>query len=73
MIYLQLAIKKFRLKQNLTQKELAKKINISRNYLSKIESNNPNIINGVRFGILIDIAKVLNVSIYKLIEEFDEV
>lgn len=68
-----LMIKELRLKNKLTQKELARRIHISRGYLSKIESNNPRILNGVRLGILINISKVLNVPIYELIKNFKEV
>lgn len=54
-------IKKFRIQNNLTQKQLAEKIGISLSYLSKIEAANCN--KSFSLHVLFDIADALNVDI----------
>ncbi len=54
-------IKKFRIQNNLTQKQLAEKIGISLSYLSKIEASNCN--ESFSLHVLFDIADALNVDI----------
>lgn len=54
-------IKKFRIQNNLTQKQLAEKIGISLSYLSKIEASNCN--KSFSLHVLFDIADALNVDI----------
>lgn len=62
-----LNIKEFRNKNKFTQKELAKKVQISQSYLSKLERNIPAATNGVSLGVIIKIAKALNVSPKKIL------
>jgi len=54
-------IKKYRIKNNLTQKQLADKVGISLSYLSKIEAANCN--KGFSLYVLFDIADALNVNV----------
>lgn len=54
-------IKKFRVKNNLTQRELAEKVGISLSYLTKIEATNCN--KSFSLHVLFDIADALNVDI----------
>lgn len=58
-------IKSFRKENNLTQKELAKKSNISRSYLADIENDRYN----ASLDTLKSIANALDVNISALIEE----
>lgn len=59
-----LKIKQYRIKNKLTQKELAHKINISQNYLSELENNKWDI----KLSTLCEIADNLNVSPKSLFE-----
>ncbi|TJX14596.1 helix-turn-helix transcriptional regulator [Tissierella creatinini] len=54
-------IKKFRVQNNLTQRELAEKVGISLSYLTKIEATNCN--KSFSLHVLFDIADALNVDI----------
>lgn len=54
-------IKKYRLSANLTQSQLADKVQISISYLSKLEANSCN--KSVSISVLNDIANALNVDI----------
>ena len=60
-------IKKYRIKSNLTQQELADKAGITMNYLSKIESNKMQ--RGFSIVILGRIADALEIDIRKLFDE----
>jgi putative transcriptional regulator len=60
-----LRIKIIRKQMGISQQSLAKKINISSNYLSELENNKFDI----RFGLLLEISKVLKVDIKDLYEE----
>ncbi|WP_294365120.1 helix-turn-helix transcriptional regulator [uncultured Clostridium sp.] len=60
-------IKKVRIQKGISQKELAKKIHISSNYLSELENNKFDI----RFGLLLEISNVLSVDIDELYEEIE--
>lgn len=66
---IELNIKTIRTSKNLTQKQLAAKVKISQSYLSKLECNVPNAINGVSLGVIDSIAKALNVPINYIIRE----
>lgn len=59
-----LKIKEYRVKSGLTQKELAIKIGISKNYLSQLENNRYDI----KLSMLFKIAKELNISPEQLFE-----
>lgn len=59
-----LKIKKYRKLKRITQKELARKINISQNFLSEIENHKYDI----KLSMLCKIAKELNVSPKNLFE-----
>lgn len=56
-------IKYLREQKNMTQQELADKVNISRNYLSEIENNKTN---NVSFDLILKISDVLNEEISKI-------
>ena len=60
-------IRKYRIKSNLTQQELADKAGITMNYLSKIESNKMQ--RGFSIVILGRIADALEIDIRKLFDE----
>lgn len=60
-------IKKYRIKANLTQQELADKAGITMNYLSKIESERMN--RGFSVVIIGRIADALEIDIRKLFDE----
>ncbi|MGG7057628.1 helix-turn-helix domain-containing protein [Clostridium tertium] len=60
-----LKIKEIRTQKGIHQNELAKKIGISKNYLSELEHNKFDI----RFGLLLEIAKELNVDVKDLYEK----
>ena len=60
-------IKKYRIKANLTQQELADKAGITMNYLSKIESERMN--RGFSIVIIGRIADALEIDIRKLFDE----
>lgn len=62
-----LKIKIIRIKKGVSQKELAKRIGISNNYLSELEHNKFDI----RFGLLLEIAKELNVEVEDLYEKIE--
>lgn len=66
-----LVIKEYRLKKNFTQKQLAKHINISQSYLSKLERNTTSAINGVSLGIILKLANALDVNISSIIKSKD--
>ena len=59
-------IKYYRKEKNLTQQELANKINISKSYLSKIEAQN--CIKSFSVEVLMDIADALEVPVSMLLE-----
>ncbi len=62
-------IKKYRKTANLTQQELADKIEVSMHYISQIESANPN-----KYFILVvigRIAEALNIDIRQLFDDVD--
>ena len=69
MINLYLNIKNLRIKNNLTQQELADIVHISRSYLSLLERNVPRAVVGVKLSIINEIAKALNVSINDVISD----
>lgn len=58
-------LRKIRLKNNLTQKQLSEKINVDRTTISKWESgeNNP------RMNMILKLAKILNCNISELFDE----
>ena len=60
-------IKKYRIKANLTQQELADKAGITMNYLSKIESERMN--RGISVVIIGRIADALEIDIRNLFDE----
>ena len=60
-----LKIKEIRTQKGIHQKDLADKIGISSNYLSELEHNKFDI----RFGLLLEIAKELNVDVKDLYEK----
>ncbi len=62
-------IKKYRKLANLTQQELADKIDVSMHYISQIESANPN--KYFTLVIIGRIADVLNINIKQLFDETD--
>lgn len=62
-----LKIKEIRTQKGIHQKDLADKIGISSNYLSELEHNKFDI----RFGLLLEIAKELNVDVKDLYEEIE--
>lgn len=55
----------YRKKKGYTQEELAEKIGISRSHLSSIEA--PNIVKAFSIELLFDIAKALDIEVYKLL------
>lgn len=59
-------IKEYRKKSNLTQEELARKIGVSKSFMSKIEINNK----APSFEVLLKIAKALNVLVTDLNPNF---
>lgn len=59
-------IKKYRIEQNLTQKQLAEKVGISLSYLSKIEAANCN--KSFSLHVLFDIADALNMDVKKFFD-----
>ena len=63
-------IRKYRIKSNLTQQELADKAGITMNYLSKIESNKMQ--RGFSIVILGRIADALEIDIRKLFEPIEK-
>lgn len=63
-------IKKYRIKANLTQQELADKAGITMNYLSKIESERMN--RGFSIVIIGRIADALEIDIIKLFEPIEK-
>lgn len=63
-------IRKYRIKANLTQQELADKAGITMNYLSKIESNKMQ--RGFSIVILGRIADTLEIDIRKLFEPIEK-
>lgn len=63
-------IRKYRIKANLTQQELADKAGITMNYLSKIESNKMQ--RGFSIVILGRIADALKIDIRKLFEPIEK-
>lgn len=63
-------IKKYRIKANLTQQELADKAGITMNYLSKIESERMN--RGFSVVIIGRIADALEIDIRKLFEPIEK-
>ena len=62
-------IKKYRKQNNLTQEQLADKINISISYLTKIEAINCD--QPFSLEVLLDIAEGLNISIHDLLEDVE--
>lgn len=62
-------IKKYRKQKNLTQEQLADKINISISYLTKIEAVNCN--QPFSLEVLLDIAEGLDISIHDLLEDIE--
>lgn len=62
-----LKIKEVRKQKGISQKELAKRIGISSNYLSELEHTKFDI----RFGLLLEIAKELDTSVEDLYEEIE--
>lgn len=54
----------YRKRKNMTQAELAEKVNISRTHMSNIEA--PNMITPVSLKVIFDIADVLNIAPDKL-------
>lgn len=62
-----LKIKEIRMQKGISQKELAKRISISSNYLSELEHTKFDI----RFGLLLEIAKELNVDMKDLYEKIE--
>lgn len=62
-------IKKYRKSANLTQQELADKIEVSMHYISQIESANPN--KYFTLVIIGRIADVLNIDIKQLFDDVD--
>ena len=54
----------YRKEQNLSQIQLADKINVSRTHMSRIENNDC----AVSLDVIFSIAKVLNIPVYKLFE-----
>jgi len=61
-----LRIAYFRKVRNMTQAELAEKVNINKNYLSHIECGNAN--KSISLPLLIRISKVLNVKLAVLVD-----
>ena len=59
-------IRNFRLKNNLTQKELANKLNISRSYLSELEHK----VNAPSYDLLIRISNTLEICPIKLLNYY---
>lgn len=64
-------IKELRIKNSLTQEELAHRIGVSQGYLSLLEQNDKDKIAGLTVKIIYRIANTLNVTIPELIE-FDK-
>ncbi|MBE6144710.1 MAG: helix-turn-helix transcriptional regulator [Firmicutes bacterium] len=62
-------IKKYRKSANLTQQELADKIEVSMHYISQIESANPN--KYFTLVVIGRIADVLNIDIRQLFDDID--
>ena len=62
-------IKKYRKQKNLTQEQLADKINISISYLTKIEAVNCD--QPFSLEVLLDIAERLDISIHDLLEDIE--
>ncbi|MCI8291108.1 MAG: helix-turn-helix transcriptional regulator [Clostridia bacterium] len=58
-------ISKYRIKNGLTQEQLANKVGISYSYLTQIEA--PNVIKKMSLEVLFDIADVLNIDIKDLL------
>ena len=59
-------IKKYRIKENLTQEELAEKIHISQKYISRVETG----VSGIGDETLIKCINVLGITPNTLFEEF---
>lgn len=59
-------LKKLRLQNNMTQKQLADKVGISLSYLSKIEAYNCH--KSISLDVLFDIGEALEVNIIKFFE-----
>lgn len=69
MILLEKILKKYRKTANLTQQELADKIEVSMHYISQIESANPN-----KYFTLVVIGRIadaLNIDIRQLFDDVD--
>lgn len=60
-------IKKYRIQNNLTQRELADKVGISLSYLTKIEAANCN--KSFSLHVLFDIADALNIDITEFFDK----
>lgn len=58
-------ISKYRLKQGLTQEDLANKVGISYSYLTQIEA--PNVVKKMSLEVLFDIADALKINIKDLL------
>ncbi|MCI8345070.1 MAG: helix-turn-helix transcriptional regulator [Clostridia bacterium] len=58
-------IGKYRIKNGLTQEQLANKVGISYSYLTQIEA--PNVVKKMSLEVLFDIAKSLNVDVKDLL------
>ena len=58
-------ISKYRLKNNLTQEQLANKVGVSYSYITQIEA--PNVVKKMSLEVLFDIADVLNIDIKELL------
>lgn len=58
-------ISKYRVKNGLTQEQLANKVGISYSYLTQIEA--PNVIKKMSLEVLFDIADILNIDIKDLL------
>lgn len=59
-------LKKLRLQNNMTQKQLADKVGISLSYLSKIEAYNCH--KSISLDVLFDISEALEINIIKFFE-----
>lgn len=62
-------VKNLRLKNNMTQEQLAESIDVCVTYISKIENNR---VNNISLSIACDLADVLHVSVGYLIGQSDE-
>lgn len=64
--YIGLRIQYFRKMRNLTQAQLAEKVNINKNYLSQVESGSTS--KAISLPLLIQISKALNVDLSILVD-----